>query len=650
MKRLVLLISIAAFVGALHTALYLSPWGHSLEMKFLDLWFHLRGLVPSPGNVVVVAMDEDSYGTLGLSPTQAWPRIKHAELLKRLSEAGAKRVVFDVLFLGESLDPEVDQKLAMAFHLIPTVLGADYGVIEEGSYHKEGLVLPLKDFRKHTQTALVGLPEEEGYIRRFWVKRSELTSNFSTLAEVAVGDKISHLPDENDLINYYGPPRTLPTYSYYQALEQEHPLPPETFRDKIVFVGLSLRTELGPAQKDAYLTPFSKEGRMFGVEIHATAAENLIRQDWISQSPFNLEALFLAVWTFMLSLLLFRFKPQRGIWILLGAETLWVLAAYMSFLKEVFLPGAVLNVMILPFNFLVSTLYYYVITRRKKRQLQRAFEFYLSPEMAREVAHHPQALRLGGEKVVATALFTDIEGFTEKAEGMTPENVATLLNAYFTEVMDAIFEKKGTLIKFIGDAVFALWGAPIKTDQHAQWACETALAIQEEIKKFNASGRFPPLKTRIGIHTGPMVVGNLGSKRRFDFTAIGDCVNLASRVEGLNKYFGTQILITDAVLTQSKSIAHLELGSVQVVGKKECVPLYTLLHEPLPKSIETSWMSALQKFKNQDWDEASKLFEKLYLKNTLLKKSCELYLEQIKFHRVHPPAQEWKGEIVFTAK
>ncbi|MBI1884677.1 MAG: adenylate/guanylate cyclase domain-containing protein [Chlamydiae bacterium] len=651
MKRLSLLILIAASVGALHMALYLSPWGHSLEMKFLDLWFHLRGPLSPPGHVAIVAMDEDSYKTLDIPLNQAWPRALHAKLLNRLKELGAKRVVFDVLFLDPGSDSTVDEELAQSMSALPTVLGADLGKTEERNYEKEEILFPLNIFKeKAEKIALVGLPEEEGHIRHFLSRNSELESQLPSLSEAALS-KREFLPSARDFIHYYGPPRTIPTYSYDQVLEKEFPINPQFFQDKIVFVGLSLRTALGPAEKDAYLTPFSKDGRMFGVEIHATATENLITGQWIRRAPKYLElgVLFLVTW--LLSLLLLSISPVPGIFFLAGAPSLWALAAYEIFLKGLFIPGALLTTVILPLNYLGSTLLYYIVIQRKKRQLERAFQFYISPEMAREVARNPEALRLGGEKVMATAMFTDIEGFTEKSESMAPEAVAHMLNAYFTEVMNEIFEKKGTLIKFIGDAVFALWGSPIKTPDHAQLACETALSIQKEIEKFNASDRFPSLKTRIGLHTGSMVVGNLGSSKRFDFTAIGDSINLASRVEGINKYFGTDILITNSVLDQLKRpLPYLELGTIQVVGKKETVTVYSLLHAPLPDPLRNRWLEALQQFKNRQWEEASKTFEKLLSGSTPLKKPCEFYLQQIKFLRSSGIPQAWKGEIIFSSK
>lgn len=647
MKRLYIILLFAILIGLFHSFLFLSPWGEAFELKFLDLWFNLRGPLPPPKDIVIVSMDEDSYSILGLSPNQPWPRAIHIKLIEKLKSLGAKRLVFDILFLGAGPDPDVDKKLADTFSSIPTILGADYGVIEEGLYKKEGLILPLDKFReKCEKIALIGFPEEAGYVRKFMTCQSILTKDMPSLAEAAV--QTIKKPGNRDLINYYGPSRTIPTFSYYQVLETEYPLSANFFQDKIVFIGLSLRTELGPSQKDSYLTPFFKKGRMYGVEIHATAAGNLLKGNWIKRESVWFETSILSLFALLLGLGIFSLRPQWGALLLIGSAVCWALISYFQFLNLAFIPGAVLTIMVMPFSYLGSTLYYYVVTYRKQRRLQKAFQFYLSPEMSREVSRNPQALKLGGEKVTATAMFTDIAGFTEISEPLPPEKVANMLNSYFTEITNALFEKRGTLIKFIGDAIFALWGAPIKTLEHAQLACESALAIQKEIERFNNTGRFPILKTRIGINTGPMIVGNMGSERRFDFTAIGDSVNLASRVEGINKYFGTSILITDSVKEAlNKNILSLKMGSIRVVGKKECVVLHALFTEPVSTDL---WPNALDQFYRRNWDKAINAFKEIALREPVLKKASELYLKQIELHQQTPPPQEWQGEIIFSSK
>jgi adenylate cyclase len=271
--------------------------------------------------------------------------------------------------------------------------------------------------------------------------------------------------------------------------------------------------------------------------------------------------------------------------------------------------------------------------------------------MAREVARNPQALQLGGEEVECTAMFTDIAGFTSIAERMKPAEVSQMLNSYFTEVMDAIFERRGTVIQFIGDGVYALWGAPAKTSEHARLCCEAALAVQVEIEHFNQSGRFPPLKTRFGVNTGQVLVGNLGSKRRFDFTGIGDTVNLASRLEGLNKYFGTTILIADSTRAQlPPEMASLKMGLIRAVGKTLPVGLHTLFREPVSTGVSAKWAEAWVRFVARDWDAAEVLFSAVGKEEPRLTRAARLYHDQISAHRMTTPSNGWQGEIIFTTK
>lgn len=283
--------------------------------------------------------------------------------------------------------------------------------------------------------------------------------------------------------------------------------------------------------------------------------------------------------------------------------------------------------------------------------MKAAFELYLSPEMASQLSQGDSATALGGSKTWATALFTDIAEFTNITEEMPAERVAEMLNAYFTEVMEVVFQNKGTLIKFIGDAVFVLWGAPIRIDNHAELAVKTGLALTREVDRFNSGKRFPALKTRIGLNTGPMVVGNLGSKRRFDYTAIGDSVNLASRVEGLNKYFGTTFMFTETTRKEAgNTITAIPVGNVRVVGKKETISLFTTF-EPTPTpSVVNTMQELIEAYKEQRWGEVRAQCEKIAALEPRLEGVAKLYRESCTALEINAPSPGWSGEIDFAHK
>ena len=660
MKRWSLLLLSALVISILHLQVFFSTWGERVEPLALDLWFNFRGAVEPPPDIAVVAMDESSYRVLEVPMDKAWPRSLHAELLKKLKDFGARRIAMDILFLGEGADAKADKELSEAFKLTPTVIAAESATREvattAGSFTMEELLTPPDIFTKSAdQIALARLPDDLGVVRRFVVPRTSSTRDVASLFEAAVGKDVitknSEVPGERDFLWYYGPPGTISTYPVHQVLNISGALPQSTFKDKIVFVGLSLRTELGPAQKDAYRTPFYNRGSMFGVEIQATAAANLLTKHWIKRGSAWSEGLILFVTTLIVTFAIFYLRPHLAGLLALIFCLLWAVASYFLFLSGFFFPGVLLVCFVVPVSYLGSTLAYYFITQRSQQQVEKAFQMYLSPEMAKQMRSNPNVLSLGGESLYATALFTDIEGFTTITEKMTATEVSGMLNAYFTEVMNVVIDKKGTLIKFIGDAIFALWGAPIKHSDHAILACETALGLQRAVRKFNDANKFPVLNTRVGINTGTMVVGNLGSARRFDYTAIGDSVNLASRLEGLNRYFGTSILVSETVKKEAGSkIKMLSVGSIVVSGKTEAVSIYGLFDPEIDADIEALWSKALNKFRLRSWEESAAIFKQVLGLETRLKTASLLYLAEIEGYTAKPPDDEWSGQIVFDHK
>lgn len=664
-RRISFTVAAVIVILLFHAWFFLSPSAARLDYALLDFWFGLRGPIPARDDVVIVSMDEASYRNLAIPYTQAWPRKLHARLVHKLAAAGAKKVIFDVLFLDPSAELGTDEALARAFAEMPTVIGADQGLQQTSYGSYEEILLPYALFRQRAEAAFTALPEEMGRVRHFYLSQYSRSDpnvgenksverqvvNLRPLAFAAADfSPTAEGPRTDDLINFYGPAGHLPSFSYYQILEDSVPFPPERLRGKIVFVGLKLRSEIGPEQKDSFLTSFDENGRHYGVEIHATAAANLLSRDWIRRLTPARELFVLTLLLAVIAFACMLLSPMRAAYLSLFSGSFWLVVSFVCFKRQLFLPALSVLLVFAPAVYVCSTLLSYFVARQGQRKLRNALQLYLSPHMVARVTRDPNALGLGGRKVFATAVFTDIAGFTQICEAMQAEEVTQMLNDYFTEIVDAIFASQGTLIKFIGDAVFAIWGAPVALERHGEAALNASIAMRHKLLNSTVLKKYPPLDTRIGIHSGEMVVGNLGSRKRFDFTAIGDAVNLASRVEGLNKYLGTSILITDTVAASlSKSYPLLQMGKARVVGKSTAVALYTVLDE-IPSEIANHWTSALANFAGRNWDPALDSLRYCSQHCAGLASAAEFYIKQINDHRLVPPADDWLGEVVISAK
>lgn len=633
--------------------------GANYEHALHDALIRFRGPIAAPEDMVVVALDEQSYAAFNLPLDRPIPRAFHGKLLKRLGELGARRVVFDIVFAGQSASPEGDAALADGVGRLPVILAVDHGVQEVAGMTHHEIVKPDPFIAaKAAGLALVGLRVDNGVVRNFLINQDLNTRDFVTLSQAGANiltpqqRQQARLPGPEDLINYYGPARTIQTVSLYQVLEEEVPIPEKFIRDKIVYVGLVLRTGLGATQKDSFQTPF---GDIFGVEIHATQAANLMQNNWIRRPSPELEQAIGGLIVFALLMSLLRLKPQWAIGLLTVLILGWYVAAFIALKFNFFLAGGSAVTAVMPLAVIIGATFWYLRTHKKSVEIEKAFSLYLAPAMVTQLKRNPSLLKLGGEEIYASAMFTDIAGFTGISENLGPGRVTAMLNAYFTEIGQAVMEEDGTLIKFIGDAVFALWGAPLPQTDHAARACRAAMRIQEVVDRFNTRGEFPPLITRVGVHTGKMVVGNLGSNKRFDFTAIGDAVNLSSRVEGVNKYLGTTVLATEDALEAAKANGELNaktlrMGAIKVLGREVPVSLHRLTRVASSDEVVAEMRKGIASFTARRWESAEQAFLKVQSQEAELKVATDLYLSIIQTLKVNPPDAKWQGELSMEHK
>ncbi|HJW80726.1 MAG TPA: adenylate/guanylate cyclase domain-containing protein, partial [Acidiferrobacterales bacterium] len=377
------------------------------------------------------------------------------------------------------------------------------------------------------------------------------------------------------LINYRGPPRSFPTYSVSDVLAGR--IDAALLRDKIVLVGATAQG-LG----DYRTTPV---GAVFpGVEIRANTMQNLIDGDFIQRPGWMFVfdvALMLALGGLLVALL-----PRLGVrlsaLVTLALAAAYLLLAIVEFRAQLIWINVVYPALLIALLYVSSTLVHYFTAEREKRQIKNAFQHYVPVAVVDQILHNIDNLGLGGDKRELTVLFSDIRGFTGIAEGLSPEALVQLLNDYLTQMTDKVFQHDGLLDKYIGDAIMAVYGAPIPHPQHARLACRTAVDMMQQLRRMQAGWKqrgLPGMDIGIGINTGPMVVGNMGSRTRFDYTVIGDAVNLGARIEALNKQYGSHILISEFTWRQVKDEfpQAREIDVTTVRGRTEPVRLYELM-------------------------------------------------------------------------
>lgn len=517
-----------------------------LEFLSLDLRMRLRPLTGLHPAVAVVAVDDATLARLGSWPL---PRRLHAQLIEKLRAAGARAIAFDLILSEPNpADPSGDAALVAAVRRAGNVVFPLHSPTKIRPQGKAPFQLgqevygPFPALREAAAGLghILAVPEADGIIRRLplaVLSGGEVIPSLS-LALLAAGQP-SALPGGFDALaspsqelwlNFQTRPGRGPLYSYHRVLAGE--VPPEVFRHRFVLVGVTAR---GAA--DFFLTPLSTAGDpAAGVEIHAQALSNILEGKGIRRLPpwvtlFCIGAAAGGGAFFFQTGTLFT-RTQ----ILAVVLAAWAGVGYLLFLRwglwlELVPPAAALVI-----AYFRGASRAFSRLEREKAYLKRLFERYLSPEVVREVIRRPELAGLGGEKRVITALFADLRGFTALAEHVPPEEVVHILNAYLSEMAEAVLAWGGTLDKFLGDGILALFGAPLPAPDHAERAFKAACEIRDRIKRLqnqrNLEGR-PAPEIGIGIATGEAVIGNIGSRRRMEYTAIGRAVNLANRLEGL---------------------------------------------------------------------------------------------------------------------
>jgi len=395
--------------------------------------------------------------------------------------------------------------------------------------------------------------------------------------------RVVPLDEHSDIIlRYRGPAQTYQTISAAAILQSEMQLregkrpqvDPERFQGARIILGISATG--GTGGFDLKPTPVART--MCGAEINATVIDNLIQGDWLTTPSAFPVILAVLLTTGLAGLLCVRFsKPWQNLLLLPATLAALWLAGLFLYDHGLWWPVAGHGVG-LSFTVLFMIVFHYATEGRRRRFIQNAFMHYLSPQVIADLMAHPEQLRLGGQRRNLTIFFSDLQGFTSISERLEPEQLTQLLNEYLTEMTEIILDCGGTLDKYEGDAIIAFWNAPVAQPDHAERGVSAALLCQQKLseRRDDWKKRFAAdLHMRIGLHTGDAIVGNMGSGRRFDYTMLGDAPNLASRLEGVNKVFGTSILASESTWASTQTRFHYHrVGRIYVVGRKAPVDTY----------------------------------------------------------------------------
>lgn len=583
---------------------------------------NLQGGKQTLDNIVIITIDDESINKIGRWP---WDRQVFAEILKKTKDA---RVIgLDVSFFEPSNN---DQELNQTINSMNNLLLASE--INQGVLYK-----PIFE----SSTGYVNLLTDSRGITRGL--RADLSSEIKPFAFVVFENAYSRQIDykQKYFINFASEPGAFEYIKAHEVLDNDF-----DFSNKIVLIGAT-----APNLHDNYFVPTSNSIAMPGVEIHANIIQNLILENFLKKQSRPSILFFVLIFSIANFFFISKLRTSKIILITITTTIFYLILAIFLFNNF----NYVLDLFFGPitiFIFLGTGLgVNYFEEKKHSSYLTDAFGRYISKDLLSDIITKKQQLKLGGAKREITVFFSDIRSFTSISEKLSPEELVQLINEYLTEMTKIILEHKGTVDKFIGDAIMAFWNAPLLEKEHALLACKSAIAQVKALEKLQESflkRNLPKIEIGCGLHTGEAIIGNMGSEDRFDYTAMGDTVNLGSRLEGLTKQYGVHIIISESTYKQIKGkLPCRKLDKVKVKGKKIPITIYELVTNE-DKKFTQEYEKALELYLNKKFSLAEKLFEKA---NSIKKDvSAELFINRCKEYIQNPPALNWDGAFEMKTK
>lgn len=643
-------------------------------------------------NIILILIDQQSLDVYadeqGLS--WPWPREMYAYLLEYCRRAGAKAVGFDLFFSETSSWGEADDMVfaesmqAANIAFLPAFFSSQEQTAKDDPafllkdlsvdhipftvdeiISMQSVTLPIELYLNSARDLgnVNFSPDKDGIYRRLPLVIKYQDRLFPSLPWTMVSfirkerpfTKIPVDRHGNMVLNYHGPTDVYPLYSAaavinsFAQLEagQEPQISLDELRDKIILVGGS-----APGLLDLRPTPFSPVAP--GVGIQAVAIDNLLSEDFIRIPPVGILLLFIAFISILTGIVTSVLpKIIHIIFFAAGIFLLPLVLAYLAYFLGIWLEFVAPEFAVLT-AFTAATLANYNVEGKKKRFIKNVFQYYLSPHVIENMIEDPSKLRLGGERKEISSFFSDLAGFTSISESLSPEDLVHLLNAYLSEMTDIILDTGGTLDKYEGDAIIAFWNAPVDQTDHALRAAKAAVLCQKRLAEIR--GPFKDkfgheLHMRIGLNSGQAVVGNMGAENRFDYTAMGDTVNLASRLEGACKQYHIPILMGESTYDQIRDVyAAREIDLIRVLGKKKPVHVYEPVEEMEKISPEKLkgiqvFHEGLNAYRKRDWSSALDLFSSLGDD-----RAAQVYVERINILKKEPPPSDWTGVFELKSK
>ena len=701
-RDIVAAILIALLVGAIFT----SPPLQTLQGLSLDILTALRGRIapdrrdPATSPVVVVAIDGETYETPPFrgSPTQTWTR-ELGRVLGSITEGGAKVIGYDVIFKNSIEQSEIpfgdapigarmrgfDRDYLIALRQISDndklvlgeILSNDH---PEPPYRAQQLAV------RNNVRALNVHTDADDVIRRmpltFSIDGKPVPAMAVELAARALGAKLEIAPSgaaelsgyaipsavPNTLtLNFRGMGRDVPTYSFADlraCVEKgDRDFFRRAFDGKVVLLGTilnfedrkltSMRLAGGydgaqaarcalPAPASAAATARSD---VAGVFVHAAVVRNLIERDAVTELGFPLRTILTTLFAAIIACAACMLAPGRALIAWLGLTAVYTVVAVGAFGHAVALPltePALASLAALA----MMIGYRFVLADRDERFLRKSFAFYLAPEVINSMVASGKMPALGGEMRNVTMFFSDLSGFSSIAETMTPGELVTLMNEYLSAMTDIIEGHGGYVDKYIGDSIVAMFGAPADDPAHARNAVHAALKCHEKLAELNASNPAfagHGLSHRIGLNSGEAVVGNIGSRRRFNYTVMSDTVNVASRLEGANKYYGTAIMASETTMAQTgDTFTWRELDAIRVLGRGEAIKVFEPLADKGAESAEqtkvaTAYAEGLACWRASEFAKAAEAFDGV----AKIDPASALFAKRAKALAANPPSSEW---------